>query len=112
MILDENEKKFLLFGNIKEDLFFNKTKALNFKAGIMSFLKVVNNVSKIEKHCKDFEKSYNTLSNDVEKINSNLESFSNRISNIEKQLQQITEPKEEWDRGFVVGEVEADKECE
>ena len=28
----------------------------------------------------------------------------------EKQLQQITESKEDWDRGFVVGEVEADKE--
>ena len=90
---------------------FNKTKAFNLKAEIMSFLKVVKNVSELEKYCKDLEKSYNSLSCEVEKINLKLESFSNRISNIEKQLQQITEPKEEWDRGFLVGEVEADKEC-
>ena len=90
---------------------FNKTKAFNLKAEIMSFLKVVKNVSELEKYCKDLEKSYNTLSNDVEKINLTLESFSNRISNVETQIQQITEPKEDWDRGFVVGEVEADKEC-
>ena len=77
----------------------------------MSFLKAVKNVSELEKYCKDLEKSYNTLSNDVEKINLTLESFSNRISNVETQIQQITEPKEDWDRGFVVGEVEADKEC-
>lgn len=36
MILDENEKKFLLFGNIKEDLFFNKTKALPITESIIS----------------------------------------------------------------------------
>ena len=89
---------------------FNKTKAFNLKAEIMSFLKVVKNVSQLEKYCKDLETSYNTLSYEVEKINSNLESFSKRISNVETQLQQITEPKEDWDRGFVVGEVEADKE--
>ena len=56
---------------------FNKTKAFNLKAEIMSFLKAGKNVS-----------------------------------DVETQLQPITEPKEEWDRGFVVGEVEADKECE
>ena len=91
---------------------FNKTKAFNLKAWIMSFLKVAKNVSELEKYCKDLEKAYNTLSNAVEKINLKLESFSNRISNVETQLQQITESKEDWDRGFVVGEVEADKECE
>ena len=90
---------------------FNKTKTFNLKAEIMSFLKVVKNVYELEKYCKDLEKSYNTLSNDVEKINLKIESIFDRISNVETQLQQITEPKEEWDRGFVVGEVEADKEC-
>lgn len=91
---------------------FNKTKAFNLKAEIMSFLKAVKNVSELEKDCKDLEKSYNTLSNDVEKINLKIESIFDRISNVETQLQPITEPKEDWDRGFVVGEVEADKECE
>ena len=89
---------------------FNKTKAFNLRAEIMSFLKVVKNVYELEKDCKELKESYNTLSYEVEKINSNLESFSKRISNVETQLQQITESKEEWDRGFVVGEVEADKE--
>ena len=91
---------------------FNKTKAFNLKAEIMSFLKVVKNVSKIEKDYEELKESYNSLSCDVEKINLKIESIFDRISNVETQLQQITEPKEEWDRGFVVGEVEADKECE
>ena len=91
---------------------FNKTKASNLRAEIMSFLKVVNNISKLEKDCKELKESYNSLSCDVEKINLKIESIFDRISNVETQLQQITEPKEEWDRGFVVGEVEADKECE
>ena len=91
---------------------FNKTKAFNLKAEIMSFLKVVKNISKLEKDCKDLEKSYKTLSCDVEKINLKIESIFDRISNVETQLQLITERKEDWDRGFVVGEVEADKECE
>ena len=76
---------------------FNKTKAFKLKAEIMSFLKVVKNVSKLEKDCKELKESYNSLSCEVEKINLKLESFSNRISNVETQLQPITEPKEEWD---------------
>ena len=91
---------------------FNKTKAFNLKAEIMSFLKVVKNVSKIEKDYEELKESYNSLSCDVEKINLKIESIFDRISNVETQLQPITEPKEDWDRGFVVGEVEADKECE
>ena len=42
-----------------------------------------------------------------------VERLSNRISNLENQLPLLYIPtEEEWDRGFVVGEVEADKECE
>ena len=89
---------------------FNKTKTFNLKAEIMSFLKVVKNISKLEKDCKELKKSYKTLSCDVEKINLKIESIFDRISIVETQLQPITEPKEDWDRGFVVGEVEADKE--
>ena len=91
---------------------FNKTKGFNLKAEIMSFLKAVKNASKLEKDFKDLKESYKTLSCDVGKINLKIESIFDRISNVETQLQLITEPKEDWDRGFVVGEVEADKECE
>ena len=85
---------------------------LNNMSKLRDFAKAVNNISKLEKDCKELKESYNSLSCDVEKINLKIESIFDRISNVETQLQQITEPKEEWDRGFVVGEVEADKECE
>ena len=47
----------------------------------------------------------------IEKLKKDVERLSNRISNLENQLPLLYIPTEEdWDRGFVVGEVEADKE--
>lgn len=85
---------------------------LNNMSKLRDFVKAVNNIYKLEKDCKELKESYNSLSCEVEKINLKIESIFDRISNVETQLQPITEPKEDWDRGFVVGEVEADKECE
>lgn len=58
-------------------------------------------------------KNVETNKVNIEKLKKDVERLSNRISNLENQLPLLYIPtEEEWDRGFVVGEVEADKECE
>ena len=56
-------------------------------------------------------KNVETNKVNIEKLKKDVERLSNRISNLENQLPLLYIPtEEEWDRGFVVGEVEADKE--
>lgn len=58
-------------------------------------------------------KNVETNKVNIEKLKKDVERLSNRISNLENQLPLLYIPtEEEWDRGFVVGEVESDKECE